>query len=81
MRDAKRPWTANLPPETDIELAVRHPATGTKQAWPSSLNPGGPGASGFDFVYDSLDFAASADLQAAFDVVGLGSPRSAGRRP
>ena len=76
---AKAPmdW-ANPSPETDIELAVvRHPATGTKQG---SLftNPGGPGASGFDFVYDSLDFAASADLQAAFDVVGW-DPRGVGR--
>ena len=76
---AKAPmdW-ANPSSETDIELAVvRHPATGTKQG---SLftNPGGPGASGFDFVYDSLDFAASADLQAAFDVVGW-DPRGVGR--
>ncbi len=63
---------------TDIELAlVRHPATGTKVG---SLftNPGGPGASGFDFVYDSVDFATSAELQKSFDVVGW-DPRGVGR--
>ncbi|MEQ1736054.1 MAG: alpha/beta hydrolase [Rhodoglobus sp.] len=63
---------------TDIELAlVRHPATGAKVG---SLftNPGGPGASGFDFVYDSVDFATSADLQEAFDVIGW-DPRGVGR--
>lgn len=68
----------NPSPETDIELAVvKHPATGTKIG---SLftNPGGPGASGYDFVYDSVDFAASADLQASFDVVGW-DPRGVGR--
>jgi pimeloyl-ACP methyl ester carboxylesterase len=69
---------ANPSPETDIELAlVKHPATGTKTG---SLftNPGGPGASGFDFVYDSVDFATSADLQKSFDIVGW-DPRGVGR--
>ncbi len=68
----------NPSPDTDIELAVvRHPATGTKIG---SLftNPGGPGASGYDFVYDSVDFATSADLRASFDVVGW-DPRGVGR--
>jgi pimeloyl-ACP methyl ester carboxylesterase len=70
-------WS-NPSPTTDIELSlVRHPATGTKQGT-LFTNPGGPGASGFDFVYDSLDFAASADLQAVFDVVGW-DPRGVGR--
>jgi len=68
----------NPSPETDIELAVvRHPATGTKVG---SLftNPGGPGASGFDFVYDSVDYAVSPDLQESFDIVGW-DPRGVGR--
>jgi len=70
-------WS-NPSPETDIELAlVRQQATGTKVG---SLftNPGGPGASGYDFVYDSIDFATSADLQESFDVIGW-DPRGVGR--
>lgn len=78
---AKAPmdW-ANPSPETDIELAlVRQPATKPSQRLGSLFtNPGGPGASGFDFVYDSVDFAASEDLQAAFDIVGW-DPRGVGR--
>lgn len=64
--------------ETDIEIAlVRQPATGTKIGT-LFTNPGGPGASGVDFVYDSVDFATSEDLQASFDVVGW-DPRGVGR--
>lgn len=62
----------------DIELAlVRHPATGEAQG-SLFVNPGGPGASGFDFVRDSVDFAVSADLQREFDIVGW-DPRGVGR--
>jgi pimeloyl-ACP methyl ester carboxylesterase len=69
---------ANPSTETDIELAlVRQPATGTKIG-SLFMNPGGPGASGFDFIYDSIDYAASEDLQASFDVVGW-DPRGVGR--
>jgi pimeloyl-ACP methyl ester carboxylesterase len=69
---------ANPSPETDIQLAVvRHPATGTKLG-SLFVNPGGPGASGYDFVYDSLDFAVSRDLQGSFDIVGW-DPRGVGR--
>jgi pimeloyl-ACP methyl ester carboxylesterase len=71
-------WS-NPSPETDIELAlVRQPATGSMRLGSLFTNPGGPGASGFDFVYDSVDFAASEDLQAAYDVVGW-DPRGVGR--
>ena len=69
---------ANPSSDTDIELAlVRQPATGEKIG---SLftNPGGPGASGYDFVYDSIDFAVSEDLQERFDIVGW-DPRGVGR--
>ena len=63
---------------TEIELAVvRKPASGDKIA-SLFLNPGGPGASGFDFVFDSVDFAVSADLQERFDIVGW-DPRGVGR--
>jgi len=69
---------ANPSTDTDIELAlVRHPATGTKIGT-LFTNPGGPGASGADFVYDSVDFATSADLREAYDVVGW-DPRGVGK--
>ncbi len=62
----------------DIELAlVRHTATGQSQG-SLFINPGGPGASGFDFVRDSVDFAVSTDLQREFDIVGW-DPRGVGR--
>lgn len=63
----------------DIELAmVRHPASGGQAQGSLFINPGGPGASGFDFVRESVDFAVSTDLQRAFDIVGW-DPRGVGR--
>lgn len=62
-----------------IELAlVRQPATSGKPLGSLLINPGGPGASGFDFVASSLDYAASDRLQSNFDVVGF-DPRGVGR--
>ena len=54
----------------DVSLAVsRHSATG--QALGSLfVNPGGPGASGYEFVLDSVDFAVSEVLRESFDVIG-----------
>lgn len=62
----------------DIELAlVRYPA-GEKAQGSLFVNPGGPGASGFDFIRNSVDFAVSPDLRANFDVIGW-DPRGVGR--
>ena len=64
--------------ETDISLALaRHTATGTAQG-SLFVNPGGPGASGYDLVHDDVDYAVSADLQSNFDVIGW-DPRGVGR--
>lgn len=54
----------------DVTLALsRHSATG--QALGSLfVNPGGPGASGYEFVLDSVDFAVSEALRESFDVIG-----------
>lgn len=62
----------------DVELAlVRYRAS--EQALGSLfVNPGGPGASGFDFVRDSVDFAVSERLRENFDVIGW-DPRGVGR--
>ncbi|ARJ06066.1 proteinase [Cnuibacter physcomitrellae] len=61
-----------------IDLAlVRHPASGSKVG-SLLVNPGGPGASAFDFVRQSVDFAAHPDLQQEYDIVGV-DPRGVGR--
>jgi pimeloyl-ACP methyl ester carboxylesterase len=64
--------------ETDIELAlIRRPAGGTAQG-SLFMNPGGPGASGVDFVRDGLDFAYDQRLADRFDIIGW-DPRGVGR--
>ena len=70
---------ANPSPETDITLALaRHTATGTAMG-SLFVNPGGPGASGYDLVHDSVDFAVSETLRENFDIIGW-DPRGVGRR-
>jgi len=62
----------------DVELAlVRQPATGSAQG-SLFVNPGGPGASGFDFVASSVDRAVGPGLREAFDIVGW-DPRGVNR--
>ncbi len=65
------------PGDGEIQLSVvRHQASGTPVG--SLLtNPGGPGASGRDFILDSLSYAVSADLADAYDVIGF-DPRGVG---
>ena len=73
---APRDW-AN-PSAGQIKLAlIRHQATGTRLG-SLLVNPGGPGASGYDFIKNSLDFAVDKKLQASYDVVGF-DPRGVGR--
>ncbi|TXN28373.1 alpha/beta hydrolase [Lacisediminihabitans profunda] len=63
---------------TDISLALtRASATGTRLG-SLFVNPGGPGASGYDTVHDNLKFAVSATLRKSFDVIGW-DPRGVGR--
>jgi pimeloyl-ACP methyl ester carboxylesterase len=62
-----------------VDLAVvRQPARGGARLGSLLVNPGGPGASGYDFVKDSVGFATSKELQAQYDVVGF-DPRGVGR--
>jgi pimeloyl-ACP methyl ester carboxylesterase len=75
---AMAPLDWEEPGRGEIELAlVRQPAAGSKIG-SLLVNPGGPGASGYDFVADSVDFATDSRLQDRFDVVGF-DPRGVGR--
>ena len=63
---------------TDISLTLtRASATGTRLG-SLFVNPGGPGASGYDLVHDNLDYAVSKTLQKSYDVIGW-DPRGVGR--
>jgi pimeloyl-ACP methyl ester carboxylesterase len=76
---AKAPLDWANPAAGGIDLAlVRHPATGPDRLGSLLVNPGGPGASGYNFVKDSLDYATDAKLQAGYDIVGF-DPRGVGR--
>jgi len=73
------PLDWNEPTGERIELAlIRQPATSGKPIGSLLVNPGGPGGSGFDFIADSLEFAAGDRLRSNFDVVGF-DPRGVGR--
>lgn len=65
------------PADGEMEISVvRHQATGTPMG--SLLtNPGGPGASGADFILNSLDYAVGEDLIENYDVIGF-DPRGVG---
>ena len=62
----------------DIELAlVRQPATSGDVLGSLLVNPGGPGASGVDFVLGNIDYAVGDALQQRYDIVGF-DPRGVG---
>ncbi len=63
---------------TDISLALTRASTTGTRLGSLFVNPGGPGASGYDLVHDNLDYAASKTLQKSFDVIGW-DPRGVGR--
>lgn len=68
---AKAPLDWDDPGAGEIDLAlVRHSATGDKIG-SLLVNPGGPGASGYDFILESLDFAVGEPLKERFDVIGF----------
>ena len=74
----KAPIDWDSPADGAIDLAlIKHVATGTKQG-SILLNPGGPGGSGWDYVYYSGDQVAGASVVDAFDVVGW-DPRGVGQ--
>jgi pimeloyl-ACP methyl ester carboxylesterase len=61
----------NVSAEQPVSLKLtRQQATGTERLGSVFVNPGGPGASGADFVANGVNRAASAELQQYYDVVG-----------
>jgi len=75
---AKAPIDWDAPADGAIDLAlVKHPANGTAQG-SMLLNPGGPGGSGWDYVYYSGDSSATPAVMDNFDVVGW-DPRGVGQ--
>ncbi|MGO1546712.1 alpha/beta hydrolase [Microbacterium gubbeenense] len=70
----------NDPAAGDIELAISRPADRPSNPQGSLLvNPGGPGASGIDYMQQSLEYGGlGEDLLDAFDVVGF-DPRGVAR--
>jgi len=74
---AKAPLDWSNPGGASIKLAlIRKPASGHRLG-SLLVNPGGPGASGYDFVRDSLSFAVDSTLQSNYDIVGF-DPRGVG---
>lgn len=57
---------------------VRYPARSGTPIGSLLVDPGGPGASGYDFVRDSVDYAVDGALRDRYDIVGL-DPRGVGR--
>lgn len=68
---AKAPMDWAHPAMKSIDLAlIRKTASGTKLG-SLLVNPGGPGASGFDFIKDSVSYAVDKTLQQNYDIVGF----------
>ena len=75
---AEAPMDWSNPTGERIELALIRSTLADDPMGSLLLNPGGPGGSGYDFVRDSLDYAVSARLQDAYDIVGF-DPRGVNR--
>jgi pimeloyl-ACP methyl ester carboxylesterase len=75
---AEAPLDWANPGGAKISLAlIRHVAPANTRVGSIFVNPGGPGASGVNFVRDSLDYAVGKTVQASFDVIGF-DPRGIG---
>ncbi|HEX6955564.1 MAG TPA: alpha/beta fold hydrolase, partial [Agromyces sp.] len=70
-------WSDPSAGETELAL-VRQTARGGERIGSLLVNPGGPGASGYDFIAESIDYAVGEPLQERYDVVGF-DPRGVGR--
>lgn len=68
---AKVPMDWKNPSSAKIEIALIRAISSKKPMGSILVNPGGPGASGYNFVRDSLDFAVDSKLSGNFDIVGF----------
>ncbi|MGO3148036.1 MAG: alpha/beta hydrolase [Leucobacter sp.] len=76
--DVRAPLDWESPNGETIRLRmVKHEATSGNALGTLFVNPGGPGASGANYVRDSLDRVIGADLQQQYDVIGW-DPRGVG---
>ena len=57
---------------------VKHPATSGEPIGTLFVNPGGPGASGAEYIRNGLEYAVGEPLQRNYDVVGW-DPRGVGK--
>jgi pimeloyl-ACP methyl ester carboxylesterase len=68
---ARAPLEWKNPAAGSVDLAlIRKTASGTKLG-SLLVNPGGPGASGVDFIKNSLTYAVDAKLRQSYDIVGF----------
>jgi pimeloyl-ACP methyl ester carboxylesterase len=75
---ATAPLSWSDPTSGTIKLAlIRQQAKDGHPLGSLLVNPGGPGASGYDFVRDGINSATDAKLQNSYDVVGF-DPRGVG---
>lgn len=70
-------WADPSGPTIQLALARQYATSGDPRG-SLLVNPGGPGASGVEFVRESIDFATSERLQRDFTVVGF-DPRGVGQ--
>lgn len=70
-------WEDETDPRTVSLAAIRHVASGPDRIGSLFVNPGGPGASGVDFVRDNLSYILSPSVVERYDVVGW-DPRGTG---
>ena len=69
----------NNPGESSFKLAVAyHQADKVKPLGSVIFNPGGPGASGYSWITDSIDQLGTDQLRANFNIVGF-DPRGVSR--
>ncbi|UOQ59097.1 alpha/beta hydrolase [Leucobacter rhizosphaerae] len=70
-------WTDPAGERITLHL-VKHPATGGDPIGTLFVNPGGPGASGADYVANSIASAVQPEVARAYDVIGW-DPRGVGQ--
>lgn len=75
---AVAPLDWDAPADGEIELALVRAPAGGDRIGSLLVNPGGPGASGYDFIAESVDYAVGPGLRERYDIVGF-DPRGVGR--